>query len=310
MRLYGMYYACKKYLQAVADMEVENRIANGSTIKFISGWKNKATILNELAKIEPLRQEVRKFYETIPVMYRDQDRFDITTSNANKYIAARKELLTSMKAIVNLYESINSSKSSNNVMGIDIKLPQFNDIGEFSKCLQDLDFVIKQCPYLQNKDAEIKYSSVDVGSTWLTFLVIGAAGITLIKNLCSIVDYAIKIKSHFLTVKAQEEAFQSLKLQNDVMIQVTEAFDRANNVVVQNCVEDLERELGALKDGEEKGKVGKSLEKLSFWMDKGLQIYSAIDAPDEIKDLFPEQEEMPKLSDDLIKLIEMKKENK
>ena len=305
-----MYYACKKYLQAVDDMKVETRTANGNNIKSISGWKNKAAILNELAKIEPLSQAVRKFYETIPVMYRDQDRFDITASDANKYIAARNELLNSMRTIINLYESINTPKSSNDVMGIDIKLPQFNDISEFSKCLQDLDFVIKQCPYLQNKDAEIKYSSVDVGSTWLTFFIIGAAGAAIIKNLCSIIDYAVKIKSHFLTVKAQEEALRSLKLKNDIMTQVTEAFDKANNVVVQNCVEDLERELGTLKDGEERGKVGKSLEKLGFWMDKGLQIYSAIDAPDEIKDLFPEQEEMPKLSDDLVKLIEMKKENK
>ena len=48
------------------------------------------------------------------------------------------------------------------------------------------------------------------------------------------------------------------------------------------------------------------MEKLAFWMDKGMQIYSAIDAPTEIKDVFPKQQEVSFLSDDLIKLLENK----
>ena len=57
---------------------------------------------------------------------------------------------------------------------------------------------------------------------------------------------------------------------------------------------------------EEKDKAGKTLEKLGYWMDKGMQIYSSIDAPVEIKDVFPLQQETNFLSDDLIKLLENK----
>ena len=71
-------------------------------------------------------------------------------------------------------------------------------------------------------------------------------------------------------------------------------------------MDELQNELGKLNDGEEKDKVGKSLEKLAYWMDKGMQIYSTIEAPPEIKDLFPEQEELSFLTDDIQKLIEMK----
>ena len=45
---------------------------------------------------------------------------------------------------------------------------------------------------------------------------------------------------------------------------------------------------------------------LLYTSDKGLQIYSAIDADNEIKDLFPVQEDLSFLSDDIQKLIEMK----
>ena len=81
---------------------------------------------------------------------------------------------------------------------------------------------------------------------------------------------------------------------------------RTNRILTQNSVAELERELGELKDGEEKDKAGKTLEKLGYWMDKGMQIYSSIDAPVEIKDVFPLQQETNFLSDDLIKLLENK----
>lgn len=307
MRLYGMYFICRKYVQDIKQMEVENKQVNGSKVYFISGWDEKCLVLNELAKIMPLRENVRKMYEAIPVVYRDKSQFDITTSVVNNYIGARKDLVTSMETVISLYEALNTNKTDADISGFDVKLPQFGDIGEFSKCLEDLDFVFKQCPYLKIQGGEIKYGSVDVGSTWITFLITGAAGVTLLANLAKLVDKAIKIKSHCTTVKMQKEMLRGLELKNNIAAEVIDAFDKTNKLITQECVKELENDMGELKDGEEKDKAGRSLEKLGYWIDKGLQIYSAIDAPDEAKDLFPVQEEVSFLSDDLQKLIEMKK---
>lgn len=104
----------------------------------------------------------------------------------------------------------------------------------------------------------------------------------------------------------QEEALRTLEVKDEIAAEVLEAYKKANRVLTQNAVTELERELGELNDGEERDKVGKTLEKLAFWMDKGMQIYSAIDAPTEIKDVFPKQQEVSFLSDDLIKLLENK----
>lgn len=312
MRLYGMYYVCKKYLHVVEDMKVDNRNVSGvGTVRSISDWKARSAVLNELAKIIPLRDSVRKFYETIPVVYRDQDKFEITGNVANAYIQARTELVIALKTIINTYETINPNSIDDELtIGFDIKLPKFHNIGEFSKCLEDLDFVFKHCPYLKKDDSDIKYGSVDVGSTWLTFLIIGTSASILLSNLGKIVDVAIKIKSHFTTVRMQEEALKSVKLKNEVADEVIQAFKEANKMLTQQSLDELKNELGELNDGEEEDKVRRSLEKLGFWMDKGMQIYSTIDSPDEIKNLFPEQEEVKFLSDDILKLIEMKKESK
>lgn len=306
MRLYGMYYTCKKHIEYVKNMKVTNKTTAREATWSIKSWAERSKVLNELAKMKPLRTPAREVYEAIPVVYRDQDEFDISGTVKDRFVAARGKLIVAMETVIDMYETINPKKVIDEDYGFDIKMPEFDDLGEFSKCMEDLDFVMKQCPYLNDKDGQIKYGSIDVGSTWLTFIIVGVGATTIMTNLAKIVDIAIKIKSHITTVKMQEEALRSVEIRDEIAAEVLDAYKKANRILTQNSVAELERELGELKDGEEKDKAGKTLEKLGYWMDKGMQIYSSIDAPVEIKDVFPLQQETNFLSDDLIKLLENK----
>ena len=306
MRLYGMYYTCKKHIEYVKNMKVTNKSTAREATWSIKSWAERSTVLNELAKMKPLRTPAREVYEAIPVVYRDQDEFDISGTVKDRFVAARGKLIVAMETVIDMYETINPKKVIDEDYGFDIKMPEFDDLGEFSKCMEDLDFVMKQCPYLNDKDGQIKYGSIDVGSTWLTFIIVGVGATTIMTNLAKIVDIAIKIKSHITTVKMQEEALRSVEIRDEIAAEVLDAYKKANRILTQNSVVELEQELGELKDGEEKDKAGKALEKLGYWMDKGMQIYSSIDAPVEIKDVFPLQQETNFLSDDLIKLLENK----
>ena len=306
MRLYGMYYTCKKHIEYVKNMKVTNKTTAREATWSIKSWAERSKVLNELAKMKPLRTPAREVYEAIPVVYRDQDEFDISGTVKDRFVAARGKLIVAMETVIDMYETINPKKVIDEDYGFDIKMPEFDDLGEFSKCMEDLDFVMKQCPYLNDKDGQIKYGSIDVGSTWLTFIIVGVGATTIMTNLAKIVDAAIKIKSHITTVKMQEEALRSVEIRDEIAAEVLDAYKKANRVLTQKSVAELEQELGELKDGEEKDKAGKALEKLGYWMDKGMQIYSAIDAPAEIKVVFPTQQETNFLSDDLIKLLENK----
>lgn len=306
MRLYGMYYVCKSYLEKVNEMQIGSRAAGNTTVRYIDGWKEKNIILNELYKIAPLKGTVKKMYETIPVVFRDDNKFDITQSTADSFIRERKTLITEMETIINLYESIGYEQNDETTIGFDVKMPDIDDFENFSKCVDDLNFIITQCPFLVKKDGNVKFNSVDVGSMWLTFVIGGAAATTILMNLGKIVDYAVKIKSHMENVKIQKELLRSAEIKNDLANQMANAFEETTKILIHNCVEELEKEIEPLANGEEKGKAEKSIEKLGKWMDRGMQIYSAIDAPKEAQNIFPEQSEMINLPDDLIKLLEMK----
>lgn len=110
MRLYGMYYTCKMYLETVQNMEIGSKVITAGPVKYIEGWNEKSIILNELAKITPLRESVQKLYESIPIMYRDVDEFDITETVADTFKEYKRQLVIAMKTIIRTYEAINPQK--------------------------------------------------------------------------------------------------------------------------------------------------------------------------------------------------------
>lgn len=308
MRLYSMYFICKSNIEIIKNFKAETiSNASGQFIR-VKGWAETIKSLNKLANIPGIKTYAEKLYESIPVMIRDRDTFDLSIDIGGKLESARKDLVSSISTIIGMYEQMGLTQSADT--GFDIKLPQFESIKDFSNCIKDLEFIINQCPFLSIPDSEIKFKSADVGSFWITFFIGGTATIQMLLSLSKLVDAAVKIQSHVITVKQQEEQLRSMELKNELASELFDTFRKVNKSFVDNVIHELESDLGPLKDGEEVDKAGKSIEKLADWMNKGLQIYSTIDAPKEVRDLFPPQEEQPLLNDDVIKLIEQKEENK
>ncbi len=299
-----MYFICKGNIEAVKEIKIETRTQGSNSINCIKNWDEKVRLLDKLANIPGLRDSVTDLYESVPIFVRNRKTADLDATSEAKFKESQKNLICSMNTIISMYENMGLKEDFGT--GFDVKLPAFDSIKDFSSCVKDIEFIINQCPYLRSDDGEVRFKSVDVGSFWITFLIAGTAASTLLLNLSKIVDAAVKIKSHVVTVKQQEETLRAMELKNNIASDIVDTFKQMNKSIVDNCVHELEADLGPLKDGEEVDKVGKSIQKLADWMNKGLQIYSTIDAPKEVRDLFPPQEEQPLLNDDIIKFIEQK----
>ena len=183
-----------------------------------------------------------------------------------------------MRAIIELYESLNLGEGLD---GVDIKIPKCNSLGEYISYLKDIDFIFEQCPFLQHKDGTIKFKNVDVASQWLTFLIVvtsGTAAATyILNNLAMLLDKAVQLKSHLINLREQEEIVRSKKLANDALESGLEIFGDLKKHYLSETVKELETNNTEypLKDGEERGKAEKSLEKLCGLLEKGVEIYLA-----------------------------------
>lgn len=308
MRLYNIYYICTVCKNEIDDnVRIrEKRNSNNAIIGYeILGWEECRNALEQLKKISCMKEYSEAVYSTLNIFERDKIIPEVSTETKDKFERKLNDFKIALEAIQSLYDSLNIGKSS---AGIDIKIPKCNSLKEYMDYLKDIDFILTQCPYLTVDDEEVRFNNVDVGSQWLTFFIFTAGTFSILNNLAKIVDKAVAIKSHILLLKQQEKMLKEMQTKQEVLEETVDVFKKMKSDVLDGSIKDLENEIGELKDGEERGKVSKTLEKLTYLMDKGVEIYSSIETPNEIKALFPMNDDNPILPDNIVKLLEKKEE--
>ncbi len=276
MRLYNIYYLCKKYEDTFLNFSI--RQTNINNVYKIESWEEYKKGLSVIRKIVFLQPYADALYDIVPVFVREKKQPEIDSATRNVLLDSNKGILNKMRAIIELYESLNLGEGLD---GVDIKIPKCNSLGEYISYLKDIDFIFEQCPFLQHKDGTIKFKNVDVGSQWLTFLIVvtsGTAAATyILNNLAMLLDKAVQLKSHLINLREQEEIVRSKKLANDALESGLEIFGDLKKHYLSETVKELETNNTEypLKDGEERGKAEKSLEKLCGLLEKGVEIYLA-----------------------------------
>ena len=287
MRLREIYTICNKNYNNMQKLY-------GTWSREYSGFKErglKTEFLDSVSKyynLRTLRSNTIEFFGNIKC-------FDSIVAEINEAILKKdveKELylyeclLIKIKSIIELYESLEQPKEE---IGLDIKFPKTDSITEFKKYVDDLEFIFTKCPFLQSDEASLQFKSVDVGSVWLVIGVSGAvaSASVLINNVAAFIDKCFVIKSHKATYEVQKLEIQKAEIEQKEKAEILESVKRMYKIAVKNAIKELEKSTGhKISDGDEEGRVEQSFEKLEKLMDKGLQIYSSIDSPDEVKVLF------------------------
>lgn len=304
MRLYNVYYICKAALNGLKQIET-GVLGNGA--KRLIGWDIGKQALESLFDIDFIKDDAQQLYNVLSPIDREKQSPDIGSNTFNEYNSLYKKLICKLESVVDLYESMREGISQ---PGIDIKIPTCNSLKEYIKILNDIDFIFTQCPYLKDENEVIKYKGTDVGSEWLTFAVVissaTSVGFIILKNLSFLMDKAISLMSNKKVLDMQEETYKMMLQKNEITQSTIDAFNKMKEITYKTYVDELQDELGKLKDGDEEGRVSKSLEKLANLIDKGVEIHTSIETPQEIKVLFPFVEPQRSLPDSLLKYIEDK----
>lgn len=187
--------------------------------------------------------------------------------------------------ICDLYESMGLSIEDDQT-GFDVRLPDGISLEGISRCTHDLDLILNKCPIFSNIESTVSFERTDVGSFWLTFGVAGLATFSFLEALSHLIDKAIIIRSHHLTVKEQEIRVRELGLSAEAAESLTKAHAEINEKLLQKAVQELSQEHDVTSP-EDQERVRVAIKTLSDWMDKGLQIYPSLSAPKEVKAVFP-----------------------
>ncbi len=304
MRLYNIYYTCKSVISDLENLHCETTPTGA---KRLISWESYKQALLALFSFDFIKDNAKATYNVLNPIELEQTQPVIGEKTHLKLFKQNEILLSKTKAVIDLYESLKDGISQ---PGIDIKLPTCESLGDYISILKDVNFIFTQCPYLLSEKEEIKYKGTDIGSDWITFAIVVSgtvsSGFVILNNLASLINKAIALKSNKKVLDMQDELLTTMKSKNEVAQETLDIFKKMKEITLNEYVDELEKEISELPNGEEKGKVSKSLEKLSFLIDRGLEIHSSIETPKDIKVLFPFVESQYALSDEILKYIEDK----
>lgn len=225
----------------------------------------------------------------------------------------KSEILVQLKfGLECVLDLFNSMGIIENKLGLDIKMPPTDNITDFRKYVDELEFIFTKCPFFYSDKESLKLKSVDIGSIWLVIGVAGAATATataskLLNNIAAFIDKCYVIKSHKQTCEQQKMVIEKAKADQKQKEEMIAAVEKIYQFALNDEIRQLEEATKIkIKDNEERDRMNQSFDRLEKLLDKGLQIYSAIDSPEEIKAVFAPVEMHYLTKNDNISQIEEK----
>lgn len=305
MKLYNVYRICKRNIEEFNDYFA--KINDKTGLYIIFNWKNIKQSLELIKKIPSFRRCVNDYIYSVPVLVRENVSAEFDSNTAQKVNAKLNVIINKMQIIIDLYESMNLGNGGN---GLDVKMPPCDDLKDYISYLKDIEFIFSQCPFLQCENEILKFESVDVGSNWLRFTIVAASTCMILNNTAALVDKALILRSHYVSIRQQEEILKSQQNKNELSKEITASYKFLHDTYMDAAISMLEKDLGDLKDPEERDKAERSLEKLVDLLDKGCEIYATLDTPNEVQALFPEIQSNLELPNNIVKYIEEKEQSK
>lgn len=291
MNLKSIYLICKECIEAIEDLNATSFTRTGQVYYTVTNWIGARDVALKLKEIPFFEENAENILSAVPEIFINKDKFDMNSNEWGYLSENRKLIYEDMYAVIRLNESMGVEQV--NEVGFEVKLPPFQDLEEFSKYVQDIDFIFTKCPFLQDNSEKIQFQNVDVGSTWLTFILLGTVGVDagsrILNNLASFIDKCLIIKSHKLSIEKQKADLEaSKKAQNEkeiIQTYLDDQYKAAVRVAIKELEKSSKKEINN-EDGDAFGRIERSIDIMNNLLDKGMQIKASIDAPKEAKLLF------------------------
>lgn len=296
MRLKNIYKTLKEIEPIIKDISHAST-SNGSYE--VRNWNTLLKVLDQIRHIEIFESAAQELFAISPIFGENVATIRLTETLYSRYSQWLRNLKNKIEIIIELCESLGYDKSES---GFEVKLPETNDLGEFASNVDNLNKAIQLCPFIKEKDADIRLVKTDIGSTWLEFAIIGAQVATVLTALGYFAKSALKIKSMYITCEQQKEAVKGAQIKNNLADEITNLYKDIIKATAVNEVKNLEEKLNKPLNPEDRTSAEKSLEILGKLMSKGLEIYATLDSPPEAKDVFPTADEQ-KLLPGILKLL-------
>ncbi len=296
-----------KYFYDFLNLEVTDKNSGGNSYKVIQNWYNISTALYKLNEYTFIGNSIQDIFDLGASYQSSSKTISISANEYSNFVIKLNIVKAKCEAM------IDSGSSDEDINEIYVKLPnQLNDLNKLSSIIDDLDLSFNKCPVLFNNIGSVSFKRVEEGSNWL---VLGIAGvITTAKVLDWIANFIkscneIRLQNKTIRNLDLDNILKSMEIDEKELKKCKENFIKNEELKIRDvCLEKIKQIDFDEKtiNPEDEARIVHCMNTLMQLMDEGVELYPSSNASEEIKLLFPKQEEFKQIEESK-KLLDNKK---
>lgn len=182
--------------------------------------------------------------------------------------------------------------------GFDIKLPEAGSLNEFSININQFNKFVKLCPIFDGEDGRVAVYGLQNGSFWIKLMIVSGS-LAILNQLANLISKVIELRQKRLANKKEIARIKEIDRDQALANKIIEQYDELERL--ERLI--IARELsGTAEDAEMVTRMHKAVEVLERLMDKGLEVYASLKAPEEVQKNFPSQK-LQSLTDKEMELL-------
>jgi len=205
-----------------------------------------------------------------------------------------RKLRVPMLNLIKLVNALNqtflelSGKTREN--SVSIKLPNVNDFDDLAKTSNTFQTILTQSIINNEIKGQIKIDSVENGSIWLDIYLGSAPALALVGGLAWSAAVVFKKIQEGRII---EQHVKSLNIKNESLKEIKDAQKKAIDLMIDAEANQLYSENFKTADNHEQiERLKHSIKLLSEQIDKGAEIHPALNAPENVTNLFPDMKHL------------------
>ncbi len=166
-----------------------------------------------------------------------------------------------------------------------VRMPKIKDLEDLSKKSKVLHNAISQSILDPSIKGTIKVKSYDIGSLWI---VISVGSVLAVKLIGGIVWAAAVIRKKKMEFKTFEQHVKHLEIKTESMEDLKDAQKKQLEVSLEAEADNLVAQFYKGGNAEKRERVKYSIKLISDLMDKGVEIHPALNACNEVGNMYPD----------------------
>ena len=174
---------------------------------------------------------------------------------------------------------------SDSELSLEIRLIEYESIDKIGKDLIKIDKLINQVITNEKINGNYKFSSFDIGSSWIYIILSSILSLNLI---AAVIWSACVIRKKMIEGSILNEKLKQMKIQTSSL----EDIKKANQELIDNAiVAEAQNILNIFDldntDNEYLNRIKNSIKEFSELINRGVEVHSSLFAPEKSKNVFP-----------------------